>query len=76
MRQNEIRAVMDVVKMVIQSLIVFFFALLLLATQGKVLVLEIYWGLSAIALVTLTLLIRKYKYLGRQLDIIGDQNVG
>ncbi|MEE8168534.1 MAG: hypothetical protein V3T58_06650 [Candidatus Hydrothermarchaeales archaeon] len=70
MQKNEIKAEMDIVKMSIQSLIAFFFALLLLAAQQRVSPIGVYIAISAVGLAGLVLLIRKYKYLGRELDII------
>jgi hypothetical protein len=49
MLKNEIRAEMDVVKIGIQSLIAFLFALLLLAVQGYVKPLELYASITVLA---------------------------
>ncbi|MFH1774944.1 MAG: hypothetical protein ABH874_08315 [Methanobacteriota archaeon] len=75
MQKNEIRAEMDVVKIGIQSTVAFFFAILLLAAQQRLAPLEIYFLLSLAGLIGMTVLIRKYKYLGRLLDgIEGDKS--
>jgi hypothetical protein len=76
MLKNEIRAEMDVVKIGIQSLIAFLFALLLLAVQGYVKPLELYASITVLALITLFFLIRKYKYLGKRLDNLEVSNNG
>lgn len=68
MEANEIKAVMDVVKIGIQSMMAFFFAVLVLAIQGEPVLWEVYFLLVLAGVVGFVMLIRKYKYLGRELD--------
>lgn len=70
MQRHEIKAEMDVVKIGIQSMMAFFFAVLILAIQGKSVLWEIYFLFVLAGVMGLVLLIRKYKYLGRELDNI------
>jgi len=69
-KQNEIRAVMDLMKLGVQSMLAYLFAVIISAIQGQ----PVSWGAYAIfilaGLTGLTLLTRKYKYLGRELDNI------
>jgi|GEM_PF-4251160 len=59
MQKNETKAEMDVIKIGIQSTVAFFFAILLLAAQQRLVPLGLYSLLSLAGLVFMALLIRK-----------------
>lgn len=68
MGKNRIKADMDIAKMAAQSLLALIFALVIYAITGKILSIELFTIAIIFALVSLVFFVRKFKYLGDELD--------
>ncbi len=72
MQKNEIKAEQDIAKIGMQSFVGLTFALVLQMITGRLVYPMLHYGLLLFSLLMIAYFIRKLKYLGKELDKLGE----